>query len=516
MIRFAFLLCSCFPLALAANTDSLEAALQRRPSSLDSVKIIQRLFLECRKNDFPKAMSYARAGLEISRSINYKAGIGDGLANTGFIHYYQNDYPEALKHYLAALEIKEALNDKAGISDCCYVIGKIQRIQGNTQKALEYSFRALQLKKELGDRAGESSVLNGIGNIYLEDKNYSEALKYYRLRLGIHEALRDTGGVASVYNNIAAALSASGEQEEALRNNLQALDALSSMRRDTGSWYMKKFKAGVLNSVAENYGQLGETEKALSFARRALSLVENTKAGKELRVIYATLAALHATQRDFTQAYQHQQKYIETSEALLDEERVKQMADMQAKYETEKTEKELAVANEERALQRLQIQQQVVLVVVLCGLLVLVAAAAWIIRGRNKLKQQKEQFRLVIEAEEKERRRIAMELHDGLGQLLSTARLNVSGLDEAVQGEDAEFLETSKNLIDEACQEVRNVSHNLMPAALIRLGLAAALRELAAKTGKAESRLFTSGTTSSAESSARRKKWCCTASRRKR
>jgi len=84
----------------------------------------------------------------------------------------------------------------------------------------------------------------------------------------------------------------------------------------------------------------------------------------------------------------------------------------------------------------------------------------------------------VIEAEEKERSRIAQELHDGLGQLLSTARLNVAGLEDAVNKEDQPSLERSLKIIDEACVEVRNISHNMMPSALIRLGLIPAINEL--------------------------------------
>jgi signal transduction histidine kinase len=91
---------------------------------------------------------------------------------------------------------------------------------------------------------------------------------------------------------------------------------------------------------------------------------------------------------------------------------------------------------------------------------------------------EKLRFKDVIEAEEKERARIAQELHDGLGQLLSTARLNVAGLEEAVNKEDQADLERSLKIIDDACEEVRHISHNMMPSALIRLGLIPAIKEL--------------------------------------
>jgi signal transduction histidine kinase len=97
---------------------------------------------------------------------------------------------------------------------------------------------------------------------------------------------------------------------------------------------------------------------------------------------------------------------------------------------------------------------------------------------------EKLRFKAVIESEEKERKRIAEELHDGLGQLLSTAKMNVASLDDAVALSDAEdkvVFQTSLSLIDEAVSEVRNISHNLMPGALIKLGLIPAISDLVKK-----------------------------------
>jgi signal transduction histidine kinase/ligand-binding sensor domain-containing protein len=100
----------------------------------------------------------------------------------------------------------------------------------------------------------------------------------------------------------------------------------------------------------------------------------------------------------------------------------------------------------------------------------------------------------IIETEEKERKRVAEELHDGLGQLLSTARLNISGIGSDLQEKDATLWKNSLDLLDEACSEVRAISHNMMPGALIRSGLIEALDDLVEKinaTGKLEARFDT-------------------------
>jgi signal transduction histidine kinase len=72
-------------------------------------------------------------------------------------------------------------------------------------------------------------------------------------------------------------------------------------------------------------------------------------------------------------------------------------------------------------------------------------------------------------------------LHDGLGQILSTTKLQLYSIEENVAETARENLNTSLSLIDEAVNEVRSISHNMMPAALIRLGLVPALNEMARK-----------------------------------
>jgi signal transduction histidine kinase len=96
------------------------------------------------------------------------------------------------------------------------------------------------------------------------------------------------------------------------------------------------------------------------------------------------------------------------------------------------------------------------------------------------LQQQELRSRAIIEAEEKERTRIARELHDGIGQQLSAAKLNISGLQASLNtnnNEEKVMIQNAIDLIDESVKEVRVVSHSMMPNALIKSGLVSAVRE---------------------------------------
>jgi len=90
--------------------------------------------------------------------------------------------------------------------------------------------------------------------------------------------------------------------------------------------------------------------------------------------------------------------------------------------------------------------------------------------------------RAAVEAEIQERKRIGQELHDGLGQMLSVARLNISVLQQKAflsEQRKKELLGAAIHSVDQAFYELRDISHNLTPSALTEKGFAGALKELA-------------------------------------
>ena len=89
-----------------------------------------------------------------------------------------------------------------------------------------------------------------------------------------------------------------------------------------------------------------------------------------------------------------------------------------------------------------------------------------------------------IEAEiltlEKERQRIASDLHDDLGPILSAIKFNINAV-ESRSGEDTELIQKASAHVDETIQRIRQIAFNLMPNTLIRKGLVAATEELISK-----------------------------------
>lgn len=131
--------------------------------------------------------------------------------------------------------------------------------------------------------------------------------------------------------------------------------------------------------------------------------------------------------------------------------------------------------------------------------LILLSSGMWLFyRQRQKLKnkkiialqQQQEIAKLeaLIDGEEKERRRIAQELHDGLNGDLSAIKYRLSTLEESgLSAIDAENLTKVITMIDESCAQVRSISHNLMPASILDYGLIETVKEYCVKINNSDS-----------------------------
>jgi len=106
----------------------------------------------------------------------------------------------------------------------------------------------------------------------------------------------------------------------------------------------------------------------------------------------------------------------------------------------------------------------------------------------NKVKQdqQKEILRNTIQAQENERKRIAQDLHDEVGAMLSVVKLNVSRIERFTEEKANTLAGETKSYLDEVITQVRGISRSLLPPSLEKLGLQHALEELANWVNKAD------------------------------
>jgi signal transduction histidine kinase len=97
-------------------------------------------------------------------------------------------------------------------------------------------------------------------------------------------------------------------------------------------------------------------------------------------------------------------------------------------------------------------------------------------RQQMELDHQHKMMEAALESQEQERRRLAGELHDSIGAMLSTIRVGITTL--ARQVPDPKALEQSKEMLDDTITSVRRISRDLMPSTLEKFGFVQAVKEL--------------------------------------
>jgi signal transduction histidine kinase len=199
--------------------------------------------------------------------------------------------------------------------------------------------------------------------------------------------------------------------------------------------------------------------------------------------------------------------YNEVKDSLFHKEMMQQISELQIEYETNKKEQEILALNQEKQLQSAQLLHQKTVknnLIIGIILFILFVGAVFFNYWQNlktkeiiALKNEEINHQKIIELEKNqrlyaldamisgqdvERKRIAQDLHDGLGALLSTVQMHFSSIENEIKRiHRLDIYDTANKLLDEACQEVRKISHNMMPGTLLKFGLVPAIQDICDK-----------------------------------
>ncbi|SHM86056.1 sensor histidine kinase [Chitinophaga sp. CF418] len=215
--------------------------------------------------------------------------------------------------------------------------------------------------------------------------------------------------------------------------------------------------------------------------------------------VYEGLAESYAGLGQMKLAYEWMKQSRHLSDSLHESDVTNDINALEMKYQRAESQKEiitLKAKNEQAALSAKNSRLYILLLASTTLLLLIVAVFALLYyRSNRKLLVQKElnhqqelkeieqQQRLqfgqaVLQGEEQERRRLAQDLHDGLGGMLAGVKLNLSGQVEKIAAEEQHELRKTISQLDDSVTELRRIAHNMMPANLLKFGLQTALKDL--------------------------------------
>ncbi len=324
-----------------------------------------------------QALSNYLKSLTIQEEIGDKKGMAISYGNIGIIYQLQGSYEKALQNYLKALDISETINDKKGIAASFHQIAGIYLQMGNYDKSLEKYYESLKIREKIGDKRGIAASYNNIGNIYDLKSDYEKALENYLKSLKIREETGDKKGMGDSYANIGVIYDKQNKNEKALNYYLKSLN----INKEIG--YKYGIAASYLN-IGSIYMKVGKLEEANQYLSQPSALFKEIGDKEGIKETYALLSALFEKKEDYKQSLAYHKLFSGTQDSLLKEKSSKQIADLTAKYETEKKDKEILVKEKELQNQGLKISRMDNYILILIILIMFIAFTGYIIVRKNK------------------------------------------------------------------------------------------------------------------------------------
>lgn len=463
---------------------SLEAALEQGLDSLaaEAYKYLgMHAFLT---GEQQKAIDFYAGGAALHDQLGNARAAATIRANLGSAYLRKGDFEASLDANLTALAYFEQAADTPRL----YVLGNnISESYGTIKrprKALEYAWFSYRLYEAYSPGPLTRTPYRDLGNAYLDmterDSLFLDSALYYlRLTRKDFEQVNDPFNKSTIYNNLGYVYELRWEFDSAFRSYEVAYQINRSVGRYSST-------AQGLANMADIRFRQNLLKQAGFWADSAYQYMQaSDETGVYSRVFDVMYALAEAEDRPADALYWYK-KSEGIKDTLLNRERVQSLSELQTRYETEK--KDRQIAEQERALAEAAREQQQLILGSLIGLaLLVVVGVLFFYRYRlqqqarlnaERLHQQQLRIRATLSAQEDERRRLAKDLHDSVGQVLAATRLQFGAFEKQVG--KANFSH-ALGVLDDACREVRAISHTMMPRTLETLGLAAAARELAEK-----------------------------------
>ena len=430
------------------------------------------------------------------KMTTYKLAKTDCLIGKGLLAAKLYRYQESIQYYLQAIAGIENLEGK-GKND---YMATLYADLASDYYELEQFEQSLEYdKKALPYLSQEDNIdLYVIGNLFVAD-DYSGLSKFDSSSVYLEKVrpvvmkLNKPNLNLRFYYILGGIYRKKKEWNNALINFQKAKEAALKMKDD--------FQ--VLNNnegIAACYMQLGDQKKARELAVNVFN--ESIRMDVPLGRMQALqlLTEIEERSGNMDKAYQYQKQFILVSDSMKKEKLQRQMNETEAKYQNEKKEKEILQLQKSNAVQSLSLQKKSTFNYFLIGSVAALLITGFLgyrnIRHRQQLAKQRDELNeqrirelekdkqlvavdSLLKGQEEERSRLAKDLHDGLGGLLSGVKFSLSNMKDnlIITPDNMAVFERSLDMLDTSIKELRRVAHNMMPEMLTKFGLDEALKE---------------------------------------
>jgi len=471
--------------------------------------------------DFEKALYNGKEALLLAQKLNNPKAIALAFSDIGNCYTRVNKLNEALEYHIKAYALRKQLGMDLKAAGSLSNISIIYKQQGNFKLSAEYMMKALRIYESKNDSPLQALVKGNLANLYLNMKKPSIAKKYLDESYSISKAKNIKSLLSTAYSSYTEYYFMTKKFDLALANAFQSVSILEKMNRKSdlalinntiGQIYLEKKNYDLamdyytkslalrkelgddfgVASCYKNIGYAQVLQQNYSSAEKnyklALDIFKRLNAKEYLNDCNKLLADLYEKQNMYDKAIFYMKEGKKIEDSVFNRDTEAKLNELNIQYETEKKENQLKI-------QAFEIAKRNTYLYIAIGLLILAIFIGYLIISNQKIKSsmriQKEILRQqdiatkgILEAEERERKRIASDLHDGIGQMFSAVRMNLSSISDDIdfkKPDKKELYTKTIDLVDESCKEVRAISHNMMPNVLLRAGLSSAVRDFISK-----------------------------------
>ncbi|MBB5396717.1 tetratricopeptide repeat protein [Mucilaginibacter sp. AK015] len=416
-------------------------------------------------------LTIAKPGLRLAVRSGNKPAVSLLSVSIGKAYYFIRRYDSAAYYYDAAANVSDK-SLKENVLPYNYAeLAKVYALQKNYDKAIELYNKAILYAPVTGPRRLPMAALNKIGELYEARRDYQNALNYFRRAYDISDSLdlveRTKKNTSEAYSRdfIGDVMEGMRHKTSSVEDILKAIDTKKAIN-DTLALTINYFNLGILCKSKQQYSQALEAlQKCLQYATNIYYTEMQGSVLNELTDLYEQVG-------NHRQALVYLKKRIALS-APGGNHISKTMDELQTKYEI--TQREDQVLR-----QQFEITKRNYWVAGISVIAMLMFLTGYIYYKQTRLRQRNIAMQAIIATEESERKRIAQDLHDGVSQTMTAAKMSLRAIANEmpfVNDEQQKRLEKAISLVDEGFREVRTISHNMMPWALNETGLATVIKQ---------------------------------------
>lgn len=430
-----------------------------------------------RKGEMDPAIKNFKLAMKNYEDINNYKGVVKMNNLLGDLYYYTADYDLSQDHYLKALAINEKSRDKEGVAISYNNIGRIYDSQENYKKALSYYEKSVELKKTIDNKSSLANTYNNMARTYLKSNSFDSARYFFELARKLFNLAGESIGEADCFMSIGNLKYETGDYAGGVNSQNEALRIYKNKNDQLRI-------AACQLALGKSFLMLNNFNTAEAFFIEALAGSINGKMKKNTMEVYLYLSRLKDKKAEYKTALSFYKLYTEMKDSIFREESRNKIIEINEKYESAKKDKAIVELNQqknriiaENTFKTLERENRIkFLVTIILSACILLFLFYRFFNLKQQKDRQREFTKQLIQSQEDERKRISKDLHDGIGQNLLVIK---SSCKEQLP------------LIESTIEDLRNISRNMHPVQLEKLGFTKATESIILEAKRNSTILFT-------------------------